>query len=58
MPGVEVKIAPDGEILALGPNIMKVITKEERNRRNNNQRLVTHRDIGVFDTEAIFTNHG
>lgn len=54
MPGVEVKIAPDGEILAYGPNIMKGYykNKEETDKTIKNGWLHTG-DIGVFDAEGF-----
>ena len=54
MPGVEVKIAPDGEILAYGPNIMQGYykNKEETEKTVKNGWLHTG-DIGVFDAEGF-----
>jgi len=54
MPGVEVKIAPDGEILAYGPNIMSGYYKntEETEKTIKNGWLHTG-DIGVFDAEGF-----
>ncbi len=54
MPGVEVKIAPDGEILAYGPNIMSGYykNKEETEKTVKNGWLHTG-DIGVFDAEGF-----
>ncbi len=54
MPGVEVKIAHDGEILAHGPNIMKGYY---RNDSETNQSLkdgwLHTGDVGVFDAEGF-----
>jgi long-chain acyl-CoA synthetase len=54
MPGVEVKIASDGEILAYGPNIMQGYykNKEETDKTVKNGWLHTG-DIGVFDAEGF-----
>ncbi len=54
MPGVEVKIAPDGEILAYGPNIMQGYykNKEETEKTIKDGWLHTG-DIGVFDAEGF-----
>ena len=54
MPGVEVKIAPDGEILAYGPNIMQGYykNKKETDETIKNGWLHTG-DIGVFDAEGF-----
>jgi long-chain acyl-CoA synthetase len=54
MPGVEVKIAPDGEILAYGPNIMQGYykNKAETEKTVKNGWLHTG-DIGVFDAEGF-----
>ncbi|MCF6271472.1 MAG: long-chain fatty acid--CoA ligase [Melioribacteraceae bacterium] len=54
MPGVEVKIASDGEILAYGPNIMQGYykNKEETEKTIKNGWLHTG-DIGVFDAEGF-----
>jgi len=54
MPGVEVKIATDGEILAYGPNIMSGYYKntEETEKTIKNGWLHTG-DIGVFDAEGF-----
>lgn len=53
LPGVEVKIAHDGEILAYGPNIMKGYykNKKETDAVLKNGWLHTG-DIGVFDAEG------
>jgi long-chain acyl-CoA synthetase len=54
LPGVEVKIAPDGEILARGPNIMKGYYKKKKETEETviNGWLHTG-DIGVFDSEGF-----
>jgi long-chain acyl-CoA synthetase len=54
MPGVEVKIAADGEILAYGPNIMSGYykNKEETEKTIKDGWLHTG-DIGVFDAEGF-----
>ena len=54
MPGVEVKIATDGEILAYGPNIMSGYykNKEETEKTVKDGWLHTG-DIGVFDAEGF-----
>ncbi|MCF8242368.1 MAG: long-chain fatty acid--CoA ligase [Melioribacteraceae bacterium] len=54
MPGVEVKIASDGEILASGPNIMKGYynNKKETEAVLKDGWLHTG-DIGVFDAEGF-----
>ncbi|NWF90271.1 MAG: long-chain fatty acid--CoA ligase [Ignavibacteriaceae bacterium] len=53
-PGVEVKIASDGEILAKGPNIMQGYYK---NKKETNEVLhdgwLHTGDIGVFDAEGF-----
>lgn len=53
-PGVEIKIAPDGEILARGPNIMKGYykNKKETDATIKDGWLYTG-DIGVFDTDGF-----
>jgi long-chain acyl-CoA synthetase len=53
LPGVEVKIASDGEILARGPNIMKGYYKKKKETEETviNGWLHTG-DIGVFDSEG------
>ncbi|MCU0333207.1 MAG: long-chain fatty acid--CoA ligase [Ignavibacteriaceae bacterium] len=53
LPGVEVKIATDGEILARGPNIMKGYYKKKKETEETiiNGWLHTG-DIGVFDSEG------
>ncbi len=54
MPGVQVKIAPDGEILAKGPNIMQGYYKNkiETSEVIKNGWLHTG-DIGVFDSDGF-----
>jgi long-chain acyl-CoA synthetase len=54
MPGVEVKIAPDGEILAKGPNIMQGYykNKKETEATIKDGWLYTG-DIGVFDQDGF-----
>lgn len=53
-PGVEIKIAPDGEILAKGPNIMQGYykNKKETEATIKNGWLYTG-DIGVFDADGF-----
>ena len=54
LPGVEVKIASDGEILARGPNIMKGYYKKKKETEETliNGWLHTG-DIGAFDSEGF-----
>ncbi len=54
MPGVDVKIAADGEILAAGPNIMQGYFKNKKETEAvlKNGWLYTG-DIGVFDAEGF-----
>jgi len=54
LPGVEIKIAKDGEILASGPNIMKGYynNKKETDETIKDGWLHTG-DIGVFDAEGF-----
>ena len=54
LPGVEVKIAPDGEILARGPNIMKGYYKKKKETEETiiNGWLHTG-DIGTFDSDGF-----
>ncbi|MFA7288994.1 MAG: long-chain fatty acid--CoA ligase [Melioribacteraceae bacterium] len=54
MPGVEVKIAKDGEILAYGPNIMKGYYKNKKETDDSIKSGWLHTgDIGVFDAEGF-----
>ncbi|MCW8822977.1 MAG: long-chain fatty acid--CoA ligase, partial [Ignavibacteriaceae bacterium] len=54
LPGVEIKIASDGEILARGPNIMKGYYKKKKETEETviNGWLHTG-DIGVFDSDGF-----
>jgi long-chain acyl-CoA synthetase len=53
LPGVEVKIAADGEILARGPNIMKGYYKKKKETEETLISGWLHTgDIGVFDSEG------
>ncbi len=53
-PGVEVKIAPDGEILARGPNIMQGYYKNKKETDAVLKDGWLHTgDIGVFDAEGF-----
>lgn len=54
MPGVEVKIAKDGEILAYGPNIMQGYYKNKKETDETIKDGWLHTgDIGVFDAEGF-----
>lgn len=54
MPGVEVKIAKDGEILAYGPNIMQGYYKNRKETEDTIKDGWLHTgDIGVFDAEGF-----
>ncbi|RJP61435.1 MAG: long-chain fatty acid--CoA ligase [Ignavibacteriales bacterium] len=54
MPGVEVKIAQDGEILAAGPNIMQGYYKNKKETEETIKDGWLHTgDIGVFDAEGF-----
>jgi len=53
-PGVEVKIASDGEILAYGPNIMQGYYKNDKETEATIKDGWLHTgDIGVFDAEGF-----
>jgi long-chain acyl-CoA synthetase len=53
-PGVEVKIASDGEILARGPNIMQGYYKNKKDTQDTLKDGWLHTgDIGMFDSEGF-----
>ncbi|MCX6574635.1 MAG: long-chain fatty acid--CoA ligase [Candidatus Aminicenantes bacterium] len=54
VPEVEIKIAPDGEILAKGPNVMKGYYKKDQETREAMEGGWFHTgDIGHFDQEGF-----
>ncbi len=54
MPGVEVKIAQDGEILAFGPSIMQGYYRKKKETEETIKNGWLHTgDIGVFDAEGF-----
>ena len=54
LPGVEIKIAKDGEILAYGPNIMQGYYKNKKETEETIKDGWLHTgDIGVFDAEGF-----
>jgi len=54
LPGVEIKIAKDGEILAYGPNIMQGYYKNRKESEESIKDGWLHTgDIGVFDAEGF-----
>ncbi|MCL5028337.1 MAG: long-chain fatty acid--CoA ligase [Bacteroidetes bacterium] len=54
VPGVEIKIAPDGEILARGPNIMQGYFKNRKETEDTLKDGWLHTgDIGVFDADGF-----
>jgi long-chain acyl-CoA synthetase len=53
-PGVEIKIAPDGEILARGPNIMQGYFKKKKETEETIKDGWLHTgDMGVFDADGF-----
>jgi long-chain acyl-CoA synthetase len=57
IPGVEIEIAPDGEVLARGPNVMKGYFGKERETKDAiDERDFFHTgDIGALDGEGFLT---
>jgi long-chain acyl-CoA synthetase len=57
IPGVEVKIASDGEVLARGPNIMKGYYKKEAETREaiDDQKFFHTGDVGKIDSEGCLS---
>jgi long-chain acyl-CoA synthetase len=54
LPGVEIKIASDGEILARGPNIMKGYYKKKKETEESLVNGWLHTgDIGTFDSDGF-----